>query len=164
MHEAYSREAINRPLHVIHATSHRFCRSLKLGRFMLLKCELRSSVFCWIAICEQDESKLNKLQKLLGISRTKSRSTVFPIFPILKRLRTARSRGRNSNPGGGQEFSLLDIVQAGSGAHPAYQWVLELKRQGREADHSPPTSAEVKKTPIYTSTASYVFTAQCLIR
>jgi hypothetical protein len=27
-----------------------------------------------------------------------------------------------------------------------------VKRKGREADHSPPTSAEVKKTWIYTST------------
>jgi hypothetical protein len=30
---------------------------------------------------------------------------------------------------------------------------------GREADHSPPTSAEVKKMWIYTSTPLYVFTA-----
>jgi hypothetical protein len=34
-----------------------------------------------------------------------------------------------------------------------------LKRQGREADHSPPSSAEVKKTWIYTSTPQYVFMA-----
>jgi hypothetical protein len=32
-----------------------------------------------------------------------------------------------------------------------------VKRQGREADHSPPTSAEVKKMYIYTSTPPYVF-------
>jgi hypothetical protein len=40
---------------------------------------------------------------------------------------------------------------------PPIQWVSEaispgVKRQGRDADHSPPTSAEVKKTWIYTST------------
>jgi hypothetical protein len=34
-----------------------------------------------------------------------------------------------------------------------------LKRQAREADHSPPTSAEVKKTWTYTSTPPYVFMA-----
>jgi hypothetical protein len=34
-----------------------------------------------------------------------------------------------------------------------------LKRQGREADHSPPASAEVKKTWIYTSTPRYIFMA-----
>jgi hypothetical protein len=33
------------------------------------------------------------------------------------------------------------------------------KRQGREADHSPPTSTEVKKMWIYTSTPPYVFMA-----
>jgi hypothetical protein len=32
-----------------------------------------------------------------------------------------------------------------------------------ETDHSPPTSAEVKKTWIYTSTHPYAFMAQCLI-
>jgi hypothetical protein len=45
-----------------------------------------------------------------------------------------------------------------------YQWVPRafspgVKRQGREADHSPPTNAEVKKTWIYTSTPPYVFMA-----
>jgi hypothetical protein len=38
-----------------------------------------------------------------------------------------------------------------------------VKRQGSEADHSPPTSVEVKRTWVYTSTPSYVFMAQCLI-
>jgi hypothetical protein len=45
---------------------------------------------------------------------------------------------------------------------PAIQWgpgavSSGLKRPGREDDHSPPTSAEVKKTWIYTSTPPYVF-------
>jgi hypothetical protein len=34
-----------------------------------------------------------------------------------------------------------------------------VKRQGREADRSPPTSAEIKKMCIYTSTSPYVFMA-----
>jgi hypothetical protein len=34
-----------------------------------------------------------------------------------------------------------------------------VKRPGREADHSPPNSAEVKKTWVYTSTPPYVFMA-----
>jgi hypothetical protein len=34
-----------------------------------------------------------------------------------------------------------------------------VKRLGREADHSPPTSAEVKKMWIYTSTPPYAFMA-----
>jgi hypothetical protein len=58
----------------------------------------------------------------------------------------------------GQDFSPLYVVQTGSGAHPAsYPMGVggsfpEDKRQGREADHSPPTSAEVKNT----STPRYV--------
>jgi hypothetical protein len=38
-----------------------------------------------------------------------------------------------------------------------------VKRPGREVDHSPPTSAEVKKVWIYTSAAPYAFMAWCLI-
>jgi hypothetical protein len=34
-----------------------------------------------------------------------------------------------------------------------------VKRAGREADHSPPTNAEVKKMWIYTSTHPYSFMA-----
>jgi hypothetical protein len=45
---------------------------------------------------------------------------------------------------------------------PPIQWVPRalspgVKRSGREADHSPPTSAEVKKTWLYISTPPYVF-------
>jgi hypothetical protein len=38
-----------------------------------------------------------------------------------------------------------------------------VKRPGREADNSPPVSAEVKKMWIYTSTPPYTFIGQCLI-
>jgi hypothetical protein len=34
-----------------------------------------------------------------------------------------------------------------------------VKRPGGEADHSPPTSAEVKKMWVYTSTPPYAFMA-----
>jgi hypothetical protein len=52
-----------------------------------------------------------------------------------------------------------------SGTHPAsypmrtggsFPWV---KKPGREADYSPPTSVEVKKTWVYISTTPYVFMA-----
>jgi hypothetical protein len=44
------------------------------------------------------------------------------------------------------------------------QWVSgalssEVERQGLEAEYSPPTSAEVKKTLVYTSTPPYAFVA-----
>jgi hypothetical protein len=53
-------------------------------------------------------------------------------------------------PVGAGNFSLHHRVQNGSGTHPAsIQWVpgtlsLGVKRPGREADHSPPSSAQVK--------------------
>jgi hypothetical protein len=37
------------------------------------------------------------------------------------------------------------------------------KAAGREADHSPPTSAEVKNTWIYAATPPYTFMTYCLI-
>jgi hypothetical protein len=65
----------------------------------------------------------------------------------------------------GKKFLFLYIVQTGSGVHPtSYKMGTGgsfpgVKPQGREADHSPPTSAEVKKMWIYTSTPLYVFMA-----
>jgi hypothetical protein len=55
------------------------------------------------------------------------------------------------------------MVETGSGVHPtSYKMGTVgsfpgVKRQGREADHSPPTNAEVKKMWIYTSTPPYIF-------
>jgi hypothetical protein len=51
---------------------------------------------------------------------------------------------------------------------PPIQWVLEvlsprLKQAGRQGDHSPPASAEVKEMWIYTSTLPYAFMVYCLI-
>jgi hypothetical protein len=65
----------------------------------------------------------------------------------------------------GKKFFLLHIVQTGCGVHPtSYKmgtggFFPGIKRHGREADHSPPTSVEVKKMPIYTFTPLYVFMA-----
>jgi hypothetical protein len=39
-----------------------------------------------------------------------------------------------------------------------------LKQLGREADHSPPSSAEVKNAWSYTSTPHYIFMAWCLVK
>jgi hypothetical protein len=41
---------------------------------------------------------------------------------------------------------------------------LEIKRQGRENDHSPQSGAEVKNAWHYTSTPQYIFMAWCLIK
>jgi hypothetical protein len=51
---------------------------------------------------------------------------------------------------------------------PPIQWIpgaisLGIMRPEREAEHSPPTSAEVKKMWLYTSTPPYAFMMWCLI-
>jgi hypothetical protein len=70
----------------------------------------------------------------------------------------------------------LEIFLLTTGSRPALgpnqppiQWVpgalsLEVKRQGREADHSPPYSAEVKNVWSYNSTPQYVFMAWCSVK
>jgi hypothetical protein len=71
-------------------------------------------------------------------------------------------------PAGAGSFSL-HRVQNGSEAHPgSYPMVpgtlyMEVKRPGREDDHSPPSSAEVKNTWSYTSTPQYIFMVWCLL-
>jgi len=67
-------------------------------------------------------------------------------------------------------FFLLHRVQTGSGAHSAaYPTGTEGsfpggKAVGREADHSAPSSAEVKNEWRYTSTPYYAFIAWCLVK
>jgi hypothetical protein len=62
-------------------------------------------------------------------------------------------------------FTVAGLINNWTGVHPtSYKMGTGgpfpgVKRQGREADHSPPTSAEVKKMWIYTSTPPYVFMA-----
>jgi hypothetical protein len=79
-------------------------------------------------------------------------------------LRAGRPRGRSSSPGKGKTclFSTSSRPVLGP-TQPPIQWVpgalsQGVKRPGREADHSP-TSAEVKKTWVYTSTPPYAFIA-----
>jgi hypothetical protein len=63
----------------------------------------------------------------------------------------------------GQNLFPIHIVRTGSVVHSAsYPTLpgalsLEVKRPGREADHSPPTGAEVKNMWIYISSPPYVF-------
>jgi len=52
---------------------------------------------------------------------------------------------------------------------PPIQWAtgalsLGVKRQGREAYHSPPSATEVKQVWSYTFTPPYVFMAWCLVK
>jgi hypothetical protein len=73
-------------------------------------------------------------------------------------------------PAGARNFSLHHRIQNGSGAHPAScpmgikALSLGVKQPGREADNSPPCSAEVKNAWIYTPLPQYVFIAWCSVK
>jgi hypothetical protein len=76
-----------------------------------------------------------------------------------------RPRDQNSNLGEVKNFnfSISSRPDLGSTQAPN-QWILgvlssEIKRLECEADHSPQTNAEVKKTWVYTSTPLYAFMA-----
>jgi hypothetical protein len=59
-------------------------------------------------------------------------------------------------PGGVKDFNFSTSSRPALGLN---QWVPGVKRPESEADHSPPGSAEVKKTWIYTSIPPYAFMA-----
>jgi hypothetical protein len=71
-------------------------------------------------------------------------------------------RSRNSSPGRGKNFYFsMSCKPALRPIQLLIQWVLEalsreVKRPGRETEHSPPTTAEVKRMWVYTSTPPYV--------
>jgi hypothetical protein len=78
-------------------------------------------------------------------------------------LWAVRPRGWSSSLGRGKIFLFSTSSRPVLGpTQPPIQWVLGalslgVKRLGCEADHSVPTSAEVKNTWIYTSTPPYTF-------
>jgi hypothetical protein len=67
-------------------------------------------------------------------------------------------------------FLFITVSRTALGpTQPPTQWVpgslsLWVKRPGREADNSPPFSAEVNNAWNYTSTPQYVFMAWCLVK
>jgi hypothetical protein len=69
-----------------------------------------------------------------------------------------------------QALGIFSSPPIPAGAHkPATQcvwWALSLgvKRLGRETDHSPPSSAEVKNARSYTSTSQYAFMYWCWVK
>jgi hypothetical protein len=68
------------------------------------------------------------------------------------------------------EFFLHHRIQTGSGTHPASNPMstrgsfLRVKRPGRETDHSPPPSAQVKNSWSYASTPQYAFMARYSVK
>jgi hypothetical protein len=80
-------------------------------------------------------------------------------------LWAGRTWGRSSSPVTVKNFLFSPLSRPALGStQPPIQRVLEdlslgVKRPGREANHSPPASAEVKKMWLYTSTPPYAFMA-----
>jgi hypothetical protein len=87
------------------------------------------------------------------------------IVGIATDLRAGRPRGRSSSPGRVKNFLFSTSFRPALGpTQPPIQRVPEalsprVKRPGREADHSPPVGAEVKKMWIYSFTPPYAFMA-----
>jgi hypothetical protein len=83
------------------------------------------------------------------------------------RLGAAQSRNQGSISGRSTDFLPRHSVQTGSYATQLYdtgKYFLGVKRQKREAHHSPPYSAEVKNAWSYTPALTYVFIAWCLVK
>jgi hypothetical protein len=84
-------------------------------------------------------------------------------------LQDGLPKSRGSSPGRVKNFLFSTLSRpALEPTQPPIQWVtwafsLGIKQQGREADHSSPTSAEFKKMCVYTSTPPYALMAYCLI-
>jgi hypothetical protein len=80
-------------------------------------------------------------------------------------LRAGRPRGRSSSPGTFKTFCFSKASRPALGStQPLFQWVSGdfppvVKWPGREADHLPPTSAEIQNMWIYISTPPYAFMA-----
>jgi hypothetical protein len=91
------------------------------------------------------------------------------VVGIATGYRAGRPRGWSSSPGRVKNFLFSTSPRPSPRpTQPPMQWIAwvlspAIKRPGREADHSSPTSAKVKKIWIYTSTPPHAFMAQCLI-
>jgi hypothetical protein len=119
-----------------------FSRLVEIWIYVTLKLKSTPSN-CFITIYARDRSDILKFHQNV----TESRGSA---------LGTATGYGLDEWGVGVEEFSLVHVL--------LWNEYWGVNRPGREADHSPPTCAEVKKTWIYTSTLTYVFMAQCLVK
>jgi hypothetical protein len=75
---------------------------------------------------------------------------------VVQWLRTGRLKGRSS-PGGIKNFPFSTWSRPASYPKDTGGSYLGVKRQGRQAYHSPPTGDVVKETWVYIFTPPYVF-------
>jgi hypothetical protein len=97
--------------------------------------------------------------EIMNLNRLEKRSRYSYWLPA------GRPRSRSSSSGRVKNFLFSKSSRPALGStHPHIQWLpgvlsVEVKWPGREADHSSPASAEVKKIWIYTSTPPHSFMA-----
>jgi hypothetical protein len=102
-------------------------------------------------------------------SESMSRNMRFCRLRYSNWLSAGRARRSSSSPGRVKNFLFSTSSRPALGStQPPIQWAPgtlspRANRPGREADHSPPASAEVKKMWIYTFIPSYAFMSYCLI-
>jgi hypothetical protein len=83
--------------------------------------------------------------------KAKGKKDKAEVIPVLLGYRVDDRSSRVRFPAGAVNFFLHHRVQNGSGAHPASYPMgaralsLGVKRPGRETDHSPPSTDEVKE-------------------
>jgi hypothetical protein len=143
-------------------------------RWMYIICihiiQLRITIFSWMPCTLQWVTRANLRQKEVytNLLETGNQDSVVGIATGCK-LDARGVRVLALSPSGAKNFLFSMWSRPALGpTQPPIQWVPGVlspgvKRPWREADHSPPTSAEVKKMWIYTSTPPYAFMAQCLI-
>jgi hypothetical protein len=143
------------------------CRNLpeNVELHALLRCELRT--ICQTQTCDYVFTLSEK--NMLHQSRSYLNHLVYHAKQYIcnlqhnnssRRNNNGRLRGRGSSPGRVKNFLFSKSSRPALGStQPPIQWVPGVKRLGREVDHSPPTSAEVKKMWTYTSTPTYAFMA-----
>jgi hypothetical protein len=136
------------------------CPYICLSPRIFVRRLMRSRCLC---ICVSPSPYIFRFQ-LLPCRIKKVGNSFFPEFLVLIRL-FGRLRGRNLSPGRSKHFFISTSSRTILGpTQPPIKLIPgalspRVKRSGREADHVPPTSAEVKNTWICTSTPPYAFTA-----
>jgi hypothetical protein len=97
-----------------------------------------------------------------GLSLTPPRETKKKLEAVIVSRVQVRQPG-NQFRVGATDFSFFRNVQTGAGAHPASHRIharsflfLDIKREGRKADHSPKFRAERKNAWSYTAISPYV--------
>jgi hypothetical protein len=123
-------------------------------------CSSETTVCIYQTIRHQNREDRRLLPQMRNTSFTCStKGTLEP------QQRGGRRRVRSSSPSRVKNFLFSMSSRPVLGPiQPPILWVPgtlppDVERTGREADHSPPTSAEVKKMWIYTSTHPYAFMA-----